>query len=61
MHPKIKTRRAGEKNPANTVRPLMPHDAISRTVSARYRMVAIQPASGTANHARHHVSRRTQS
>ena len=32
-----------------------------RNSEAQRRMISKQPASGSANHARHHVSRRTQS
>lgn len=61
MHPKIKRRPAGENA---LVRPLVIHDLINQAASAnaasRRQMIAIQPASGPANHARHHVSRQTQ-
>lgn len=35
--------------------------AAARNTDAQLRMIAKQPASGSANHARHHVSRQTQS
>ena len=64
MHPEIKRRPTGEKTKINAVKPLVLHDVINQAASAndasRHRLVAIQPASGTANHARHHVSRHTQ-
>jgi len=67
MHPKIKTRPSPEGNLAQRVEPLLPHEAIQQSASinpsARSNNMpkAIQPASGSANHARHHVSRHTQS
>ncbi len=65
MHPKIKLRPAGEPAVPVSVRPLVLHDVTNPSASAnaasRRRMRATQPASGTANHARHHVSRHTQS
>jgi len=65
MHPKIKNRPAGGKSPINTVKPLLLHEVTNQMASAndasRRRLIATQPASGTANHARHHVSRHTQS
>jgi len=65
MHPKIKKRPAGGKPPINTVKPLLLHEVTNQMASAndasRHRLVATQPASGSANHARHHVSRHTQS
>lgn len=65
MHPKIKSRPAGGKAPINIVKPLLLHDVTILTAStnaaSRRRVIATQPASGTANHARHHVSRHTQS
>jgi hypothetical protein len=65
MHPKIKNRPAGGQASGGTVKPRMMHDVINLTASAnaasRRRMFATQPASGTANHARHHVSRHAQS
>ena len=64
MHPKIKNRPTGESDRANTVKPPVLHDVTNQTASAnaasRRRMVATQPASGTANHARHHVSKNAQ-
>ena len=65
MHLKIKRRPAAGKTPVSTVKPLLLHDVTQQTASAnaasRRRAIATQPASGTANHARHHVSRQTQS
>ena len=65
MPPKIKSRPAGETAPGSTLKPLVLHDVTDQTVSAkaasRRPMVATQPAAGTANHARHHVSRHAQS
>jgi hypothetical protein len=62
MHPKIKPRPIGGKS---TVTPVMVHDVTNPVASAsaasRRRMVATQPASGTANHARHHASPKSQS
>jgi hypothetical protein len=65
MHPKIKNRPAGGQASGSTVKPPMLHDvtnltALSNAASRRH-MIATQPASGTANHARHHVSRHAQS
>jgi len=64
MHPKIKPRPSGEPTKVSVVKPLVLHDVINQAASAndasRHRLVATQPASGTANHARHHVSRHTQ-
>jgi len=65
MHPKIKSRPAGEKRPTGTVKPLLLHDvtnpAASAVAASRRRLVVPPSAAGSANHARHHVSRRTQS
>jgi len=65
MHPKIKSRPAGEQASVSSVIPRMLHGVSNLTASAnaasRRRMIATQPASGTANHARHHVSRQAQS
>lgn len=64
MHPKIKNRPAGELARVNSVKPPMLHDVTNQTPAAnaasRRRMAATQPASGTANHARHHVSKHAQ-
>jgi hypothetical protein len=64
MHPKIKNRPSAGKIPVGAVRPLMLHDvanpAASANAASRRRLMAKQPASGTANHSRHHVSRQTQ-
>jgi hypothetical protein len=62
MHPKIKSRPVAVKA---SVKPLLLHDVLNQAGSAndasRHGKVANQPASGTANHSRHHVSRHTQS
>ena len=64
MHPKTKSRPAGEGASVRTVKPPVAHDVTNQTASAnaasRRPIVATQPASGTANHSRHHVSRQTQ-
>ena len=64
MHPKIKRRPTAPKTPVTTVKPLLLHDVTNPVASAndasRHRTIATQPASGAANHARHHVSRHTQ-
>jgi len=64
MHPKIKPRPAGGIAAISVVKPLLLHDVVNPKASAnaasRKRQQAIEPASGTANHARHHVSRKTQ-
>jgi hypothetical protein len=65
MHLKIKSRPAGGQTSVSTVKPPMFHDVTNLTASAnaasRRHLIATQPASGTANHARHHVSRHAQS
>jgi hypothetical protein len=65
MHPKIKTRLTADKSTTSAVKPLLLHEVAKPTApanpAARRRQIATQPASGTANHARHHVSRHTQS
>jgi hypothetical protein len=67
MHPKIKNRPIGGKNqgPISTVKPLVLHDVANLNASAvaasRRRIAAGKSASPIANHARHHVSRQTQS
>jgi hypothetical protein len=64
MHPKIKNRPSGGKTQIGAVKPLLLHDVTNPAASAndasRHSQIAIQPASGVANHARHHVSRKTQ-
>jgi len=64
MHPKIKNRPAGGPASASPLKPLLLHDTTNRKGSAsaasRQPLTAIQPASGTANHARHHVSQQSQ-
>jgi hypothetical protein len=67
MHPKIKSRLAAGKNQdlINTVEPLLPHEVANKNASAvaasRRRIEPKKTASVIANHARHHVSRQTQS
>jgi hypothetical protein len=65
MHPKIKSRATGDSTEVASVKPIMLHDVAKQAASAnaasRHKIVATQPASGTANHARHHVARQTQS
>jgi hypothetical protein len=65
MSLKIKSRSTGGKTSAGTVQPPGVHDATNQAASAkpalRRPLMAMQSASGIANHARHHVSRRTQS
>ncbi len=65
MHPKIKNRPVGEKPAVNAPKPPMVHDVTKQNASAnaasRRKQVAMQPASGSANHARHHVSPKGQS
>ena len=64
MHPKIKSRPAGEEAPVRTVKPLMLHDVTNQTASAnaasRRRLIATQPTSGTANHARDGAARKSR-
>jgi len=64
MHPKIKNRPTSESASAGTVSPPLVHDVTKQTASANaasgHSQIATQPASGTANHARHHVSRHSQ-
>lgn len=65
MTPKIKSRPASEKASGSTVEPIVAHEVTQQTASAnaasRKRQIAVQPASGTNNHARHHAGRHTQS
>jgi hypothetical protein len=65
MSPKIKSRSTNEKTSVITVQPPVLHDVTNQAAPAkpasRRPVIATQPASGVANHARHHVSRRTQS
>ena len=65
MHPKIKNRPEGVAASPSPVKPQLLHDVTNPSASAnaasRLRMHAVQPASGTANHARHHASPKTQS
>jgi hypothetical protein len=62
---KIKSRPTGKKAPISTVQPPVSHDVTNEKAAANAAscrpLIATQPASGTANHARHHVSRHTQS
>jgi hypothetical protein len=65
MHPKIKDRPKGNNIPGNIVEPLLPHEAVKQSASfikgSRLNSGAIKLAPFAANHARHHVSRKTQS
>jgi hypothetical protein len=65
MPSKIKTRAPGMAAAIHAVKPLLLHDVTQQTASAnaasRRRLTAKQPASGTANHARHHVAPKSQS
>ncbi len=64
MHPKIKNRAAGTKAATGPLKPLLLHETGSPTAAvifASRRRITAQPASGAANHSRHHVSRHTQS
>ena len=65
MHPKTKTGAVEGKTDTDAIRTLMQHETSNQVVSnkeaARRSRSPIQPASGAANHARHHVSRQTQS
>lgn len=65
MHPKIKPRTAGVPHAANPVQPPLVHDVRQQTASAnaasRQRLVAHEPPSGPANHARHHTLPKSQS
>lgn len=65
MHPKIKNRPAGATASPSPVKPQLLHDVTNPSASAnaasRRRMHAIQPAPGTANQARPHVSPQPQS
>jgi hypothetical protein len=64
MTPKSKSRPAGGNPAASTLKTLMLHDVTNRkppvNVAARRPMVPPPSATGTANHARHHVSRQAQ-
>jgi len=65
MHPKIKSRPAGENRSPGKVKPQLMHDGSKQSPSvspaSRQRLTVPQSPSASANHARHHVSRRTQS
>ena len=65
MHPKIKSRPTGEDLSPGKVKPQLMHDGSKQSPSvspaSRQRLAVPQSASAGANHARHHVSRRTQS
>lgn len=52
---------AKQRAPHPTVLPVLKLSAVPRNSNVQRRMIAKQPASGAANHARHHVSRQTQS
>jgi hypothetical protein len=64
MPQKIKERPAGEKASHPIVEPVRSHEVTNQAASAnaasRSRATPNQPASGAANHARHHESRKTQ-
>jgi hypothetical protein len=64
MSLKIKSRSTGEKASGSTVEPPALHDVTNQKASAkpasRRPLIATQPASGAANHARHHVSKEMQ-
>jgi hypothetical protein len=65
MSLKIKSRSTTGTTSVITIQPPVLHDVTNQTASAkpasRRPLIATQPASGVANHARHHVSRQTQS
>lgn len=65
MSLKINRRSISGKISPITLQPPVLHDVSTQAALAkpasRRPLIATQPASGTANHARHHVSRRTQS
>ncbi len=65
MHPKIKGRPASEMLSQGKVMPHVVHDGSkpspSLSPASRQRLAVPRSASAGANHARHHVSRRTQS
>jgi len=64
MSTKIKLRSPGDSASPRTVKPLRLHDVTNLESSAnaavRRRLSVVPPASGPANHARHHVSRSAQ-
>jgi hypothetical protein len=64
MPSKINNRPAGGTPVVTTLKTLMLHDVTNRNppvnVAARRPMVPPPSATGTANHARHHVSRQAQ-
>src|ERR1035438_8361260 len=65
MHPKIKGRPTSGKNSERAVEPLTSREAANQTASIvaqlRRSVIALQSMQGAGNHARHHVSRKTQS
>lgn len=65
MPAKIKFRPAGQLAAGRSLKPLLQHDVANFSApansAARRGAFATQPASGSANHSRHHVSRHTQS
>jgi len=64
MNPRKKNRPSDKESPAKTTKPLRLNDAGNQAAlsnAASRRVIAAQLASGAANHARHHVSRQTQS
>ena len=64
MPQKIKDRPAGENGPHPIVEPVRAHELTNRAALAkaasRSRSTPTRPASGAANNARHHESRKTQ-
>ncbi len=64
MHPKIKFAPAASGAAVHSVKPLILHDVTNRNAPAnaasRRRLIPVEPASGNANHARHHVARSAQ-
>ena len=65
MHPKVKSRPAGGIPSGNGVEPLLPHEVPKQTASiksaSRRSTMPTKSMSGVTAHARHHVSRQTQS
>ncbi len=65
MHTPTKTHPAARETTITAIRPIMLHEVSNQVASnvaaSRRRIRASQPASGEANHSRHHVSRKTQS
>jgi hypothetical protein len=65
MHPKIKVRPAGKLLSTGEVMPHLVHDGLQQSPAvnpaSRHHPGVPKSAAAGANHARHHVSRRTQS